>query len=187
METMRTAVIVLSLVGIGVCAPSARADTVDYEYSYDPQSESFTPVYDPLCWGAPQWSSGTDMLVPNVARPDPWHKDVRVTVDYNGFTAPGTPPGWIWVMTDTGGVVLTTEWALEHDLSRGDMWTGTFRLSTQPGSETIGFEEGGFRNGQPLDSGFVVNGISVSSRCIPEPATLALLALGGLAMLRRRK
>ena len=187
METIRIPLIILSLVVVGVCTLSARADIVDYEYFYDPQSQSFAPVYDPLSWGAPQWITATNMEVPNVARPDPWHKDVGVTVGYIGGTAPATPPNWIWVMTETGGMVLTEEWALEYDLSGNEVWKGTFRLSTQPGSETVGFVEAGFRNGQPLASGFTVDGINVSSLCVPEPAALALLAMGVAAIVRRRK
>ena len=46
------------------------------------------------------------------------------------------------------------------------------------------FNEVGFSNGA-YQTGFVIDNINVST--IPEPATLALLGLGGMAFLRRRK
>ena len=67
----------------------------------------------------------------------------------------------------------------------GEIWVraaSTFSFFPQPGDETI------ILSGW-LDDGFyvVLDQIDVDTRCIPEPATLSLLGVGVLALVRRRK
>jgi len=188
MRKIRTLLLALPLlVVVSVCVSAAHA-AIDYEYFYDPQTLTFTPVYDPLSWGAPSWISG-NMQVPNVSRSDPWEKTVGVTVDYVGTTAPATPPGMVWVVSEGSGTpVLMAEWALKYDLSGYELWSGRCYLPDQPASETIDFGEVGYRTGVQLGNGFTVDGLYVSSECTPEPATLSLVAVGiGTLLLRRRR
>jgi hypothetical protein len=58
----------------------------------------------------------------------------------------------------------------------------TWELTYQPASEDIIFPSEDFFN---LSND--VKDFNIATECVPEPATLSLLALGGLAMLRRRK
>jgi hypothetical protein len=61
----------------------------------------------------------------------------------------------------------------------GGGWTeSTFYFEIRPNPAQEQFFIGG---------GIYVDELVVDTWCIPEPATLSLLALGGLAMLRRRK
>jgi hypothetical protein len=64
---------------------------------------------------------------------------------------------------------------------------GSVDLTAGGGTTTYTtFNEVGFSNGA-YQTGFVIDNITVVTDTIPEPATLALLGLGGMAFLRRRK
>jgi hypothetical protein len=58
---------------------------------------------------------------------------------------------------------------------------GKFAFTPQPGSELLTLK-GTLANGQSV----VLDQIDVDTHCIPEPATLSLLAVGALGWLRRR-
>ncbi len=82
--------------------------------------------------------------------------------------APGADPAWPVTQT--------------NEMDWGDGWKTTlyeWRIYPNPEFETftIGFEQGG---------GILVDQLVIDTWCIPEPTSLALLALGALAMLRRR-
>lgn len=67
----------------------------------------------------------------------------------------------------------------------GEIWgraVATFSYFPQPGDETI------ILSGWLDDDKYVIlDQIDVDTRCIPEPATLGLLGIGALALIRRRK
>ena len=177
--------VVLSSVGLAEIAPP-----FDYHYSYDPQSQTFTSLYDPNGLGAPSWTGGSDLTVPNIFRDEPWHKDLFVQVSYVGGVAPTLPPGWIMVTYPGGGCVVTTKWAFEHCLEpEGEIWTGEWNLPEQPYEETIQFGDGGFRTGMPVHDGSIIDEIELASHCVPEASSLTLLCAGAVAMmmLRRRR
>jgi len=189
MKHCRLGLAVLCVLAGGVCI--AQADNFDYQYGYDPQSHAFVPIFDPLSYGSPSWDPGTNnMRVPNWARPEPWHKDVSVWIDFTGEGAPSAPPGYIWVMGENGTPLLVMEWALKIDpehSERGQQWMGKVYLPNQPGYEIIGFAEAGYKSGAPLANGSTVDFITVSTLCVPEPGTLLLLAMGGLLLAWRRR
>lgn len=83
-----------------------------------------------------------------------------------GFTD-GRPPQ-SWTMSTTSGQELT------------QTWTGT--ISPQPGWEWIKLQWNG-----DVSSGVSYRIETFSSVCIPEPGTVCLLALGGLAVFRKGK
>lgn len=67
----------------------------------------------------------------------------------------------------------------------GEIWVrsaSTFSFFPQPGDETIVLR-GWMEDGQYV----ILDQIDVDTRCIPEPATLGLLGIGSLALIRRRK
>lgn len=182
-RTLLLAVLLAAAVGAGTAQNAAAVVPVDYHYCYDPQTQEFTEMYDPGDWGPPQWNTDTELWVPNEERPEPWYKQITIVVDYVGDTAPTMAPYSISVVDPAGNKFPADQWATEDG-----RWTGSFRLPNQPPYETIVFgNDPGYRTGDELASGFVVDSFCVSSFCVPEPVTMGLLALGGLALLRRRR
>jgi hypothetical protein len=90
----------------------------------------------------------------------------------------GSPPGWsistAWTAT-IEGQEIDEEW-MELDVFSGETLDGTFDLA-------VNMSKTGF--GGPPEN--VISGGDVDMYLTPEPATLSLLALGGLALLRRRR
>ncbi len=66
--------------------------------------------------------------------------------------------------------------------SNDNLWHLTYidgTISPQPDSETFNFN---FATG-----GILVDSVYIGTHCVPEPAALSLLSLGGLVLLRRRR
>jgi hypothetical protein len=78
---------------------------------------------------------------------------------------------------DTGAITLDVR---EFSLGAGLLLDGDRLRGTGPLS-------GKWRDGANWTSYIRVNNADATIRLIPEPATLSLLALGGLAILRRRR
>jgi len=94
------------------------------------------------------------------------------------------------VTTESGSQVLDLNQYSIVEPTMPGAWatilTGT--IAPQPDWEDFSFSFTGFA-GQPLPSGggVFIDSIYVGTHCIPEPATLGLLAFGGVALLRRRR
>jgi hypothetical protein len=124
-----------------------------------------------------------ELIIPNEERPD-LHKEIWLSVDYidrNHAGDPGitilagdgisyTPDEILW--SDDGGQVRL-HWTLEN----------------QPAWEKLIFPNTSYRDLYNISTGLGgdVKDWNLATECVPEPATMSLLALGGLAVLRRRR
>ncbi|MBM4018048.1 MAG: PEP-CTERM sorting domain-containing protein [Planctomycetes bacterium] len=142
-----------------------------------------------------EWEGTTlepEAVIPNQPMPEPWYKEVFLLVDYvdqnvlaafpnianiklkvgNNLYNPTVPVAW----DDDGGQALFY-WKLDAE-------------DGQPGWESIVFPDPSYKNLFDISTGAggPVKDWNVATICVPEPATLMLLAAGaGLALLRRRR
>ncbi len=125
--------------------------------------------------GGPQFVDDVTLLVENLFVPE-WHKEVYLLVDYIDRVA-GRQEN-ITLLSDDGRTWNPTVTASADDGQLLFEWV----LDYQPGWEKINFPG----NKYSLLNGDVKDW-DLSTICVPEPATLALLALGGVAALVRRR
>ncbi|NLF32883.1 MAG: PEP-CTERM sorting domain-containing protein [Planctomycetes bacterium] len=105
-------------------------------------------------------------------RPEPLpFKDIQVQITWR----PQVPGGFLTVRETMWGATgeLINETPLENEWIHS---TFLIRLEPNPAMEIV-----------RLDGSVMVDQIVIDTNCIPEPVTLSLLALGALAMLRRRR
>jgi len=176
----RWVTLVLALVVLGAAAAQAGANIiypVDYHYRWwGPYAGGWETIYDPLGWGPPMWEDeGLSLWVPNVEMPPPWHKDFYWEVVY--YDPPPTlpPDALLWPADAPFPVPPSVKMRGPND------WTLIWRLPTQPYYEFVLFQDPRYYNGE----GFWY--FDLASRCVPEPTTVGLLALGGLAVFARRR
>ena len=120
-------------------------------------------------------------IIPNFSGGDQKTLRIQVTYAVDDNWEPFVGPAWII----EGGEVVDA-YFLDWDLTNG--WaTDVFELVIEPNpiAETIAlyFSDG---DSNPMYPAYV-DQVVIDTICIPEPATMSLLALGGLAVLRRRR
>ena len=108
------------------------------------------------------------------------------TVDY---LTPDAGGNISWIVEDYRGAVLRTEWALNTDIRAYGAGSGSATLDYE---STLTFDSLSVLDGAGSaivtfnSANEVIAGDGQGWALVPEPATLAFLALGGLAILRRR-
>ena len=96
--------------------------------------------------------------------------------------------GPLWNLADDGGLVVPFSGAVTIDINQAIIDAGYFGQATKVkfslDNALFAMSDGGYAYIKKKD----IDGFSiVTTTDIPEPATMSLLALGGLAMLKRRK
>ena len=122
--------------------------------------------------------SWLEMYIDNTpdAGPDTW-KDIYLQITWHWDGTPDIPD--VWYPSTGSTIEITDEWYFDDP----EGWWYTryhIHIEPNPDQEEIDF--------WPADGwNLVIDQIVVDTICIPEPASLALFAFGGLALLRRKR
>jgi hypothetical protein len=139
---------------------------------------------------------GTDVImtfeVPNYERSEPWTKQIWLQAAYFGCTASAGDVITVEIAADADFLNPFTVTTLSEDIeelleppggsSKWYRYTGLFELDEQPGMEYIRLT---VANDTAIAT--MVDQVAIDTRCIPEPATVAMLGLGSLFSLIRRR
>ena len=123
-----------------------------------------------------------EILIAN--RPEPLQmKEIFLQVTFKSLGDPlsGDPYPMIHAgsYVDGGSVAWQDAYQVPPTTVLGDGWfheVSRVDLFPNPDAEIV-----------KIGGGIMIRELVIDTRCIPEPATLSLLALGGLAILRRRR
>lgn len=132
-------------------------------------------------YGDVEWEQDTETLIWNLRVPneeiEDWEKRVYLLIDYTDRDNNADPGITLKLPDET----LVTPTKAEYSPDNGQILL-TWELDFQPSHEWIIFPSNDYHNltGDVKDW-------DVATICVPEPATLMLLAIGGLLAIRRRR
>lgn len=143
-------------------------------------------------YGGMQTDVAMTFEIPNFERPKPWKKQIWLQTAYFGCTASAGNVVSVEIAADADFTNPFSVATLSENIevlveqpgsaSRWYRYTGLFELDEQPGMEYIRLT---VANDTAVAT--MVDQVDIDTRCIPEPATLALLGLGSLFTLARRR
>jgi len=139
-----------------------------------------------------EWLDDFQVDIPNQPMPEPWYKVVYLLVDYVDQNVLQANPNIANVQLNVGGQLIAPDgggptW---DDDGGQALFTWTLdELDGQPANEILVFPHLSYNQLYDISTGQggPVKDWNVATICIPEPATLSLLALGTVLVLRRRR
>ena len=194
----RTVSLLVALAGTIAVVMPAHADYLDAFWT----DEDPAPPYDPVAddpdpgwnWRNPPWSHRPTEPVPdgtaisagkarlfgleNLWLGEDYVKTVTLEFDYAGGRPESSARNYGY-HPDNQPEASNDSW---DETDTGTHYKLVWQIDPQPDWEWIAI-----RNESALSGVMTISNFSLTSECVPEPASLLLLALGGLAALRRRR
>lgn len=136
---------------------------------------TYGPVWNPSgYWEAPALNIVLD--IPNNPSPNAY-KEIEIEIVYRGIVALS------WILDDQGSQFVRT--SRSDDAIAGSDWRilkDVWYIAPNPNAETLCFGFAGIG-----DAWAAIDSICVTTYCVPEPATLAILGTGSVALVIRRR
>ncbi len=170
--------LLLSVFFISGSASGNIPSNADYcfEWMGDPCQGSFTIIYNKTGLPNPSWTSTNNLFVNNQYN---YYKWKTVWLEITFITAPTSDPLIQLNASPESCNLGKAFWGIDK---QGNDWTWCWTINPQPSNETLIF---------PDSSYYYLNGnvesIEVGTRCIPEPATIGMLVIGGFVLRRRKR